>query len=202
MQVSRSGLVMAIALVTLTSCSDDGEDANPGDAGAAPMGAEAPVEMLGGALTPIHDGQAGSPHVRVEWNVSGASISLTYGRPFLRGRTVGDSVEPLDGQVWRVGADEATMFTTDRDLMVGAAHVPAGEYTLWTISNGDTTELIVNYETGQWGTDYDASKDLGRTPMTVGTLDTQAEQLTLHIENSVLRFEWGSTVASVLIMVH
>ena len=201
MRVSRSGLVMATALVTLAGCGEAGEDPTTGDAGAAPVAA--PVEMLGGgALTPIHDGQAGSPHVRVAWDVSGASISLTYGRPFLMGRTVGDSVEPLDGRVWRLGADEATTFTTDRDLMVGSAHVPAGEYTLWTISNGDTTELIVNYETGQWGTAYDGSKDLGRTLMTVGTLDTHAEQLTLHIEDSVLRFEWGSTVASVPIMVH
>ena len=201
MRVLRSGLVMAIALVTLAGCGEAGEDQTTGDAGAAPV--EAPTELLGGgALTPIHDGQAGSPHVKVAWNVSGASISLTYGRPFLRGRTVGDSVEPLDGRVWRLGADEATTFTTDRDLMVGSAHVPAGEYTLWTLSNGDTTELIVNYETGQWGTAYDGSKDLGRTPMTVGTLDTHAEQLTLHIEDSVLRFEWGSTVASVPIMVH
>jgi len=114
----------------------------------------------------------------------------------------GGNVDPLDGRVWRLGADEATTLITDRDLMLGAAHVPAGEYTLWTISNGDATELIVNHETGQWGTDYDASRDLGRTPMTVGTLDTPAEQLTLHIEHSELRFEWGTTVASVPIMVH
>ena len=202
MWFSRAGLVIAIGLVTL-GCGDAGEDPNAGDATAAAVGAGAPVQMLGGgALTPIHDGEAGSPHVRVEWDISGATISLTYGRPFLRGRTVGDSVEPLDGRVWRLGADEATTFTTDRDLMVGAAHVPAGEYTLWTISNGNTIELIVNLETGQWGTAYDGSMDLGRTPMTVGTLDTQAEQLTLYIEDSVLRFEWGSTVASVPIMVH
>jgi hypothetical protein len=140
--------------------------------------------------------------VRVEWGVSGANISIAYGRPFLKGRTVGDSVEPLEGLVWRLGADEATTLTTDRDLMLGAAHVPAGEYTLWAVSTGDATELIISYETGQWGTEYDESRDLGRTPMTIGTLDTPAEQLILHIEDSVLRFEWGATVASVPIMVH
>ena len=84
----------------------------------------------------------------------------------------------------------------------GAAHVPAGEYTLWTLSSGDTTELIISHETGQWGTDYDESRDLGRTAMMISTLDTPAEQLTLYIEDSVLRFEWGATVASVPIMVH
>ena len=203
MWLSKSELLIVIGLAAMAGCGGAGEDATAPDAAAVPVDPAVPVEMLGGgALTPIHDGQAGSPHVRVEWDVSGASISLTYGRPFLRGRTVGDSVEPLDGQVWRLGADEATTFTTDRDLMVGAAHVPAGEYTLWTISNGDITELILNHETGQWGTDYDGSRDLGRTPMTVGTLPMQAEQLTLHIEDNELRFEWGTTVASVPIMVH
>ena len=203
MRLSKSGLVVASALTALAGCGGAGEDAIAHDAAADQVAPAAPAEMLGGgALTPIHDGQAGSPHVRTAWNVSGANISIVYGRPFLKGRTVGDSVEPLEGQVWRLGADEATTLTTDRDLMLGAAHVPAGEYTLWTLSNGDATELIVNRETGQWGTDYDGSRDLGRTPMTVGTLDTPAEQLTLHIEDSVLRFEWGATVASVPIMVH
>ena len=203
MSQSKPGMVMVIGLVAVGGCVRAAGDAAVSDSAAASIDPGAAGEMLGGgALTPVHDGQAGSPHVRVEWEVSGANISIAYGRPFLKGRTVGDSVEPLEGLVWRLGADEATTFTTDRDLMLGAAHVPAGEYTLWTVSTGDVTELIVSYETGQWGTEYDESRDLGRTPMTVGALDTPAEQLILHIEDSVLRFEWGATVASVPIMVH
>ena len=194
---------MVIGLVAVVGCAGAGANAPASDAAGDLVDPAAAGERLGGgALTPIHDGQAGSPHVRVEWGIRGANISIAYGRPFLKGRTVGDSVEPLEGRVWRLGADEATTLTTDRDLMLGAAHVPAGEYTLWTVSTGDTTELIVSYDTGQWGTEYDQSRDLGRTPMTVGTLDTPAEQLILHIEDSVLRFEWGATVASVPIMVH
>ena len=202
MSLSTCELVIVAGLVVIVGCAGASEDAPEVDPTAAPADPVAGELLGGGALTPIHDGQAGSPHVRVEWGVSGANISIAYGRPFLKGRTVGDSVEPLEGRVWRLGADEATTFTTDRDLMLGAAHVPAGEYTLWTISTGDATELIVSYATGQWGTEYDESRDLGRIPMTVGTLDTPAEQLTLHIEDSVLRFEWGATVASVQIMVH
>ena len=172
---------------------------SPADSAAAPASAE----MLGGgAVTPVHDGMAGSPHVQVAWEVSGANISITYGRPLRKDRTVGDSVEPLDGRVWRLGADEATTLTTNRDLMLGSAHVPAGEYTLWTLTNGDTTELIVNNQTGQWGTDYDESRDLARTEMTVSTLDTPADQLTLHVDESELRLEWGAMAASVPIMVH
>ena len=200
----KSGFTMAVSAAAMAaSAACGGPDEAPAATEAEPVVADAPVAMLGGGvLTPVHDGQAGSPHVRVDWEVDGADVSITYGRPYLRDRTVGETVEPLEGSVWRLGADEATTFVTDSDLMVGAVHVPAGEYTLWTLTSGDTTELIVNAETGQWGTQYDPSRDLGRTPMTVGALDAPAEQLTLHLEDRRLRFEWGSMVASVDIFVH
>ena len=203
MMVLTSRFLVALGVVGLTACGAAPEEMREQTDTAPPVESAAPVATLGGGvLTPVHDGQAGSPHVKVDWEVDGATISIAYGRPLLRERTVGDSVEPMEGSVWRLGADEATTLTTSGDLMVGSAHVPAGEYTLWALTTGDTTELIVNQETGQWGTDYDESRDLGRTPMTVGTLDTPADQLTLSIENSELRVEWGSMVASVPIMVH
>ncbi len=196
MSLSKLGPVLVLGVLILTACGNGNEDAMV--RGPAP-----PVVMLGGGtLTSIHDGQAGSPRVKVDWEVDGAKISISYGRPFLKGRIVGESVEPLEGRIWRLGADEATLFTTDRDLMMGAAHVPAGEYTLWTIADGDVTELIINYETGQWGTGYDESRNLGRTPMVLGTLDTPAEQLILNINDGDLRVEWGAMVASVPILVH
>jgi len=195
----------------LASCGGASDDAASSDeatdpvetSAAAPVETAAEAEMLGGGiLTPIHDGAAGSPHVQVSWLVNGATISITYGRPFLNGRTVGDDVAPLNDAVWRLGADEATTLTTDRDLMIGNATVPAGDYTLWMLSDGETTQLIVNSETGQWGTSYDELRDLGRMTMTVGTLDTPADQLTLHLDDSEIRAEWGTMVASVPIMVH
>ena len=201
--VWKSGFPAAalMGMAALAACG--GSAPEPAETEPAPAAAAAAPEMLGGGvLTPVHDGQAGSPHVRVDWEVDGANISVTYGRPYLRDRVVGETVEPLEGSVWRLGADEATTLVTDGDLMVGAAHVPAGEYTLWTLTTGDATELIINAETGQWGTAYDPSRDLDRTAMTVGTLDTPAEQLTLFLENRELRFEWGSMVASVPILVH
>lgn len=208
MSLTKLERMLGFCLVILVGCGGS-EEAAEHEAAAteaelapAPM-AQAAAEMLGGgSLTPVHEGMAGSPHVQVAWNVEGANIAITYGRPLLKERTVGDSVEPLDGRVWRLGADEATTLTTDRDLMLGSAHVPAGEYTLWTLTDGENTQLIVNSETGQWGTAYDESRDLARTDMTVSTLDTAADQLTLYVENSALRLEWGALAASVPIMVH
>lgn len=197
--------VLAASMAALAACGGGSSEEPAAEAAAEEAIAQpesAPTEMLGGGvLTPVHDGQAGSPHVQVAWEVDGANVSIAYGRPYLRDRTVGDTVEPREGSVWRLGADEATTLVTDRDLMLGDVAVSAGEYTLWTLATGDTTELIVNGETGQWGTQYDEAQDVGRTPMTVGTLDPPAEQLTLHIENGEFRFEWGTMIASVPISV-
>ena len=149
MMIWKSGFVAAVGILALAGCWRLAAPPKKSAAPEAPVESNAPVETLGGGvLTPVHDGQAGSPHVRVDWEVTGANIAITYGRPYLRDRTVGETTEPMDGSVWRLGADEATTFVTDRDLMVGGTHVPAGEYTLWTLTTGDTTELIVNGETG------------------------------------------------------
>ena len=74
--------------------------------------------------TAVHPGKGGSPHVRTDWTVDGAAVSIEYGRPFLKGRTIG-SVAP-NGKVWRAGADEATTLKTDKPLKFGTLSVPAG----------------------------------------------------------------------------
>ena len=72
--------------------------------------------------TNVHPGKGGSPHVRTDWAVDGAAVSIEYGRPFLKGRTIG-SVAP-NGKVWRAGADEATTLKTDKPLKFGTLSVP------------------------------------------------------------------------------
>lgn len=159
-------------------------------------------EMLGGGKAmEVHPGQAGSPHVQVDWMVDDANISITYGRPYLRERVVGESVEPMASMVWRLGADEATTLVTDKDLMIRDAHIPAGEYTLWAAHMGDEFHLIVNSQTGQWGTQYDASHDVAHVAMDVEDLDPPADQLTLSVTSDAFSFEWGQMAASVPITV-
>ena len=162
------------------------------------------TEMLGGGqLTPVHEGTGGSPHVSVQWSVDGGNITIEYGRPYLKGRVVGESVEPMADAVWRLGADEATTLTTDRELMLGEATIPAGQYTLWTMHMNDEFHLIVNSETGQWGTAYNSEHDVAHVPMTVGEpLDPPAEQLVISIGDGAFGFEWGALTASVPLMVH
>jgi len=104
-------------------------------------------------------------------------------------------------QVWRTGANQATVFETSADLVMAGTPVPAGKYSLWTLPSPGGWKLIVNKNTGQWGTDYNAQYDLARLDMTVEQLPQPVERFTIGIEpkgsGGVLRLEWEKTRASV-----
>lgn len=151
--------------------------------------------------TTVHPGKAGSPHVKTEYAIDGANVSIEYGRPSLKGRTPGKDVDPYDGREWRTGADEATTLVTDKALKFGTLAVPAGTYTLYTIPTGGTWHLIVSKKTGQWGVPYPKGEDLGRVPMTAGKAPAAAEQLTISVTDTpaggTLHIDWGTTRASI-----
>jgi hypothetical protein len=148
--------------------------------------------------TQIHPGKGGSPHVRTEWSVDGATVSIEYGRPFIKNRSI-SSVAP-NGKVWRAGADEATTLKTDKPLKFGALSVPAGTYTLYAVPGETEWQLVINKQTGQWGTEYSQAQDLGRVPMKVGKAPKAAEQLTWAIDDTpsgaALRLDWNTTSVS------
>jgi hypothetical protein len=143
-------------------------------------------------------GKGGSPHETVEYKVGDATVTIIYGRPFMKGRSL-DTLAPA-GKVYRTGADEATTLKTDKALQIGSLVVPAGTYTLYTLP-GSPWQLIVNKQTGQWGTQYSEGQDLGRVPMTAGTLASPADQLTLAVVGSNLELHWGTMKQTVPISV-
>ncbi len=159
------------------------------------------LAAAGQKTTNLKVGGGGSPHDRTEWTIDGANIAIEYGRPYVKGRTIFGGLEKY-GKVWRTGADEATTLTTDKTLVFGALAVPPGTYTLWTwIDDKRPWQLIVNKETGQWGTAYKQAQDLGRAEMKTETLPALVEQLTIGIEDTsagaVLQIDWEKTRASV-----
>src|SRR5688572_4508044 len=117
----------------------------------------------------------------VRASIGAASFTVDYSRPLARGRTLLGGIIPYD-VVWRTGANAATQFTTSAPITLAGLPLLAGGYTLWTLprANGGV-ELIVNTQTGQWGTSYDRSRDLGRAPMTSETNATPVEQFTISI---------------------
>lgn len=139
-----------------------------------------------------------------------ARIRITYGQPHARGRAIEGGLIPTDS-VWRFGANEATTLHTDVDLMLGTLAVPRGDYTLFLRhAHTGAWELIVSRQTAQWGTDYDASKDLGRTALTATRLTQPEDALSIYLVpnaarpatgyaalDGVMRVKWGTTELSV-----
>jgi len=133
-------------------------------------------------------------------NAGGAALMIDYSRPAKRGRVVYGGVVPY-GEVWRTGANAATQFKTDKALDFGGTVVPAGFYTLWTVPTASGWKLIVNSETGQWGTAHKAEKDLYTIDMKTSTLPQIVERFTISVEPSatggVLNLDWDTTRASI-----
>jgi hypothetical protein len=145
-----------------------------------------------------------SPEATVEAAVGGANISIVYSRPAKRGREIWGNLAPLN-EVWRTGANAATEFSTDRDLDIGDALVPAGTYTLFSIYTPESTHLIINQQTGQWGTQYDQAQDLARVELVRATLSQPVERFTIAIEptddGGELQLIWDTTRFSVPVKV-
>ncbi len=161
------------------------------------------VVSLLAALPAAAQRQRVSPHEQASATIGGKKITIDYGRPYLKGRkAVGGALAPY-GQVWRTGADEATMLTTSVDFMIGDLKVPAGSYSLFTIPGPDSWTLIVNKTAKQWGAfKYEEATDLGRTKMKVEKTPSPVEQFTINIvpgsgNNGTLVMEWENTKASV-----
>ncbi len=115
--------------------------------------------------------------------VGDARLWIDYGRPSKRGRLIFGGIVPLDS-VWRVGANAATQFRTDKALRIGGTPVPAGLYSLWVIPSATGPQLVINGQAGQWGTQYDAAKDFARVPMSQSTLSAPVERMTVAIETT------------------
>jgi len=129
--------------------------------------------------------------------VAGATIIVDHGTPAMRGRAIWGALVPF-GQVWRTGANQATHFTTDRDLSLGTGTqtltVPAGTYTLFSIPQAGGGVLIVSSDTGQAGTAYNPARDLGRVPLEMRSLGAPVEVFTVAVTpegtGGAIRLQW------------
>ena len=153
-----------------------------------------------------------SPHETIEAEIDGNHLKLVYGRPYSKKgeevRKIWGSLVPW-GNVWRTGADEATLLTTEMPIVIGDTTITNGTYSVWTLpEETGTCKLIINKQTGQWGTNpdfkkvYDEKNDVGRFDMKKETLDKTLDQFTMAIEKNpsgggVIKMMWENTQFSV-----
>ena len=132
----------------------------------------------------------------VRAQIGNSIFSVDYGRPLMRGRTLLGGVIPFD-YVWRTGANAATQFTTSNPIKLAGMQVPAGKYTMFTIPRTNGVDLIVNKQSGQWGTEYNPALNLGRASITSEAAAVPVEKFTISIipgddRHGTLVFEWGA----------
>lgn len=140
-----------------------------------------------------------SPPATVTQKLSnGATVTINYNQPALKGRTIGENVEPKDGQVWRTGANEATVFQVDKDVTIDGMSLPKGKYSLFTLFQGDQVTFIFNKTWEQWGAfGYKEADDQLRVKTGFSKGNPSSERLTFTIgNNGTVTLLWGDRKAS------
>ena len=151
--------------------------------------------------TDMGAGAGGSAHVKTEWVVAPANISIAYGRPALKGRP--EATLMPAGAEWRTGADVATTLITDKTLKFGTITLQPGSYTVNTVPGETEWHLVLGKlnDPKQWGVPYKKDLEMGRVPMKLAKTAAPVELLTIHVEPGksagVLKIEWGTKSASV-----
>ena len=147
---------------------------------AAPLSAQAPKLSAAPSTRATATLTLSPPRVQGQPAPTALTVKIDYGQPHARGRAVPSELA-TDGTVWRTGANGSTTMTTEVDLTIGGAAVPKGAYSLYTVRTGGKYFLIINNNTGQWGTEYAADKDLARVPLTARTLKETQESLQIAL---------------------
>lgn len=143
-----------------------------------------------------------SPQDKAVFEGENASLTVAYSRPYKKGRQIFGDLVPYD-EVWRTGANEATVFTTNKDLMIGNKLLKAGSYSLFTIPRANRWTIIFNNEVGQWGLDP-FSGEVNRDPeQDALTLDVATIKTPDLFEQFTITFEqMGEEIEMILMWDH
>jgi Protein of unknown function (DUF2911) len=136
---------------------------------------------------------AASTRDTVKATVGSANVMIEYGRPAKRGREIWGTLVPFD-TTWRFGANAAAQLRTDKPLDIGGTIIPAGLFSIWLYPSAGQSYLIVNSQSGQWGTAYDTSKDVARIPVerVIGR-PTAEERFRVAVEGNRLTMIWDTS---------
>ena len=130
--------------------------------------------------------------------VKSKDITITYGRPYLKGRHVGDAVAPF-GKTYRCGADEPTILTFAKDVSFDGHPIKAGKYSMFAVPEKDHWTVILNSNTTMWGTQHDqhADQDILKVDVPVQNLSSPVEQLTMTTNDKQITLAWDKVKIAV-----
>lgn len=124
--------------------------------------------------------------------INDATITINYGSPSVNGREIWGGLVPFN-QVWRAGANEATTFQTNKDLMIEGSKLPAGTYSFFVIPSEKECTIIFNKETKLWGSGkYKEKEDQLRVTVKPEATKTITEKLVYKVEKSKVVLNWAN----------
>src|SRR5258705_4188546 len=136
-----------------------------------------------------------SPPATATGKVNGATITINYSSPSVKGRKIWGALVPYD-KVWRAGANEATIFETDKDIKIEGKPLHAGKYSLYAIPGEKEWTFIFNSQTGQWGikdngeTTEDPAKDVLRVTVKPKKTKSLQERLKYKVDKAGFALVW------------
>ena len=137
-----------------------------------------------------------SPSAVAKYSKNGLEISVEYCQPSKKGRNIFGGLLPY-GELWRTGANEATLITFNKDVEIGVKKLKAGQYSIYTIPNEASWTIIFNKETGQWGTGHDETQDVVKLNVSVQKLASEVEMFTISLDEEnqavVMNLQWDKT---------
>lgn len=131
-----------------------------------------------------------SPAESVTGKINGATITVNYGSPSVKGRAIWGALVPFD-KIWRAGANEATTFETDKNIVIEGKELPAGKYSFFIIPNANESVLIFNKDSKLWGAyDYKATNDQLRVTVKNKMNSSSIEKLEYKITGTRIELLW------------
>ncbi len=143
-----------------------------------------------------------SPKDSAKISLNDLDLKVEYNRPSKRDRDVFGALVPFN-KVWRTGANEATTFSTNKDLMINGLHLKKGKYTIWTVPMKDSWKVMLNSKQYEWGVNekmvpmWDPNYDVIEIEVATTQLDSTVEKFTIAFDNTTgnlkLSMAWDST---------
>lgn len=152
-----------------------------------------------------------SPKDTAKLELNDLDLKVEYNRPSRRDRDIFGALVPFN-KVWRTGANEATTFETNKDLLVDGVRLKKGKYTVWSVPMENTWKIMFNTRQYKWGVNekmepmWDPNFDALETEVPVNKLDSPVEKFTIAFENSTgnlkLTLAWDKTLVAIPIEVY
>ena len=158
------------------------------------MGLQKKIQLLFIALVTVTfvnaQNKPASPAATATGKINGATISINYSSPSVKGRVIWGELVPFN-KIWRAGANAATTIESDKDLVVEGKKLPAGKYSFFVIPNEKECVIIFNKVAKMSGTsNYDEKEDQLRVTVKPQVADSSTESLVYKINKNEIVLSW------------